>query len=187
MSGAEIPIPALVAFLNAVQEDLKNPRHFEHPNFGRLRLVPMPAPQPSLWFGHVRPFEAPEQAEVVFEVPSEEEPGLLQESTARALQRGWKVVYLPPMRELIEEVAVRLSAQHLAPMNAFDPASLTLAQMRIPFDPVHQPLQLSVRDERAKRYNIVVSWLSGKPVAADVEDRFMPGCQVIEGTPIAAT
>ena len=103
MSGAEIPLPTLVAFLNAVQDDLKNPRYLDHPNFGRMRLVPMPmpmpAPLPSLWFGHL-----------------------------------------------------------------------------IPCDAV----------ERAQSYKVVVTWLHRKLRAAEVEDLFMPGCQVIDGAPIAA-
>ena len=99
MSGAEIPLPALVAFLNAVQDDLKNPRYLEHPNFRRLRLVPMPAPLPSLRSGH-----------------------------------------------------------------------------SIPFDAV----------ERAQSYKVVVTSLHGKLRAGEVEDLFMPGCQVIDGAPIAA-
>lgn len=99
MSGAEIPLPALVAFLAAVQDNLKNPRYLEHPNFGRMRLVPMPAPLPSLWFGHL-----------------------------------------------------------------------------IPFDAV----------ERAQSYKVVVTWLHCKLRAAEFEDLFMPGCQVIDGAPIVA-
>ena len=63
MSGAEIPRPDLVAFINAVQDDLKNPRYLEHPNFGRMQLVPMPVPLASLWFGHSITFEATERAQ----------------------------------------------------------------------------------------------------------------------------
>jgi len=99
MSGAEIPLPDLVALLTAVQNDLKNPHNLEHPNFGRMRLVPMPAPLPSLWFG-----------------------------------------------------------------------------LLIPFDAV----------ERAQSYEVVEKWLHRELRAAEVEDLFMPGCQVIDGAPIAA-
>jgi hypothetical protein len=63
MSGAEVPRPDLVAFINAVQDDLKNPRCLEHPNFGRMRLVPMPARLPSLWFRDSIPCEAKERAQ----------------------------------------------------------------------------------------------------------------------------
>jgi len=121
MSGAEIPPSALVAFLNAVQDDLKSPPYLEHPNFGRMRLVPMPAPLPSLWFGHSIPFEAVERAQIVLEAPDGGEPNILQEATARALLRGWKVVYLPQMADLLDEISVRLAAQQLAPLLAHDP------------------------------------------------------------------
>ena len=185
MFDAEIPRPALVAFLNALQDDLKSPRYLEHPNFGSMRLVPMPAPLPSLWFGHSIPFEAVERAQIVLETPDGREPNILQEATARAVLRGWKVVYLPPMAELLDEISVRLSVQQLAPLLAHDPAQFLLVQLRMAFDPLREPLQLIVRDQRAPRYNVVVTWLHGKPRLADVEDRFMPGCQVIEGAPIA--
>lgn len=186
MSGAEIPRPDLVAFINAVQDDLKNPRYLEHPNFGRLHLVPMPEPLPSLWFGHSVPFEATARAKIVLEAPGGQEPNIVQEATARALLRGWKVVYLPQMADLLDEISVRLAAQQLTPLLAHDPAQLLLVQMRVPFDPLREPLQLTVRDERAQRYNVVVTWMGGKAHVAHVEDRFMPGCQVIRGTPITA-
>jgi len=60
-------------------------------------------------------------------------------------------------------------------------------QLRVPFDPLREPLELTVRYERAQRYNVVVTWMGGKARLADVEDRFMPGCQVVEGAPVAAT
>lgn len=186
MSGAEIPRPDLVAFLNAVQDDFENPHYLEHPNFGRMRLVPMPAPLPSLWFGHSIPFEAVERAQIVLEAPDGREPNILQEAKARALLRGWKVVYLLQMADLLDETSVRLAAQQLAPLLAHDPAQLLLVQMRVPFDPLREPMQFTVRDERAQRYNVVVTWMGGKARLADVEDRFMPGCQVIEGAPITA-
>jgi hypothetical protein len=185
MFDAEIPRPALDGFLNAAQKDLKNPRHLDHPNFGRLRLVQMPAPQPALWYGHSTPFGAVERAQLILEAPGGQEPSALQEATVLALLRGWKVVYLPPMADLLDEISVRLSVQQLAPLFALDPAQFLLIQLRMPFDPLHEPLQLTVRDQRAPRYNAVVTWLHGKPRLADVEDRFMPGCQVIEGAPIA--
>lgn len=186
MSGAEIPRPALVAFLNAVQDDLENPHYLEHPNFGRMRLVPMPAPLPSLWFGHSIPSEAVERAQIVLEAPDGQEPNIVQEATARALLRGWKVVYLPQMATLLDQISVRLAAQRLTPLLPHDPAQFVLVLLRVPFDPLREPLQLTVRDERAQRYNVVVTWMGGEARLADVEDRFMPGCQVVEGAPIAA-
>lgn len=132
MSADELLIPALVAFLNAVQEDLKTPRYVEHPDFGRLRFVPMPAPLPALWFGHATPLEELEPSKMLLEVPSEgPEPNIMQEATGRALLRHWKSSYLPQMAELLGEVAVRLAAQQLAPLNPYDPAAIDLVQIRL--------------------------------------------------------
>lgn len=186
MFDAEIPIPALVAYLNAVQEDIKTPRHLEHANFGRLRYVPMPAPRPSIWYGHVTPHDASEGTQLLFEVQGDTEPSLLQEATARALARGWKVIYLPQMSGLLDEVIVRLSAQGLAALGSYDARGVALGQIRIPSDPLRESIRLTVRDVRAPRYNVVVPWRDGKPTGADVEDRFMPGVQVIDGAPISA-
>jgi hypothetical protein len=186
MSGAEPPAPGLVAFLNAVPQHLKDPRVLDHPYFGRLRLVPMPAPLPSLWLGYAIPFEALEHAQILLEVPEAQEPNVAQEATARALLRGWKIVYLPQMAQLLEEVSARLSARQLTPMSAYDPGQLIVVQMRVPFDPMREPLRLTVRDERTQRYNAAVTWRGGKPLLAEVEDRFAPGCRVIESASIAA-